>query len=207
MTPAAKEDAEVVAVGSNIETFCAVDSKADRGKRDFKNLELVDANPPWGAIDRLSFAGQLVKRYTVFLDGRNHGGNLVELTRELLEGSFNGNLIERGDGAGFEDFSCGVLGVGGFPEFKGSLVLLVFGHQEILNASSPTDDEHEEPGRDGVQGTAVADLTLIKASTNKIDDIVGGSSGGFIDQEKAVELWNHGIWVGTKVKWLECEGG
>jgi len=207
MTPAAKEDAEVVAVGSNIETFCAVDSKADRGKRDFKNLELVDANPPWGAIDRLSFAGQLVKRYAVFLDGRNHWGNLVELTRELLEGSFNGNLIERGDGAGFEDFSCGVLGVGGFPEFKGSLVLLVFGHQEILNASSPTDDEHEEPGRDGVQGAAVADLTLIKTSTNKIDDIVGGSSGGFIDQEKAVELWNHGIWVGTKVKWLECEGG
>jgi len=200
MTAAAKEDAEVVAVGSNIETFCAVDSKADRGKRDFKNLELVDANPPWGAIDRLSFAGQLVKRYAVFLDGRNHGGNLVELTRELLEGSFNGNLIERGDGAGFEDFSCGVLGVGGFPEFKGSLVLLVFGHQEILNASSPTDDEHEEPGRDGVQGAAVADLTLIKTSTNKIDDIVGGSSGGFIDQEKAVELWNHGIWVGTKVK-------
>jgi hypothetical protein len=29
---------------------------------------------------------------------------------------------------------------------------------------------------------------------------VRGSSGGFIDQEKAVELWNHGIWVGTKVK-------
>jgi len=207
MTAAAKEDAEVVAVGSNIETFCAVDSKADRGKRDFKNLELVDANPPWGAIDRLSFAGQLVKRYTVFLDGRNHGGNLVELTRELLEGSFNGNLIERGDGAGFEDFSCGVLGVGGFPEFKGSLVLLVFGHQEILNASSPTDDEHEEPGRDGVQGAAVADLSLIEAAADKIDDIVRGSTWGFIDQKKAVELWNHGIWVGTKVKLLQCEVG
>ena len=200
MTAAAKEDAEVVAVGSNIETFCAVDSKADRGKRDFKNLELVDANPPWGAIDRLSFAGQLVKRYAVFLDGGNHGGNLVELTRDLLEGSFNGSLIERGDGAGFEDFSCGVLGVGGFPEFKGSLVLLVFGHQEILNASSPTDDEHEEPGRDGIESAAVADLSLIEAAADKIDDIVRGSTGGFIDQKKAIELWNHGIWVGTKVK-------
>ena len=207
MTAAAKEDAEVVAVGSNIETFCAVDSKADRGKRDFKNLELVDANPPWGAIDRLSFAGQLVKRYAVFLDGRNHWGNLVELTRELLEGSFNGSLIERGDGAGFEDFSCGVLGVGGFPEFKGSLVLLVFGHQEILNASSPTDDEHEEPGRDGIESAAVADLSLIEAAADKIDDIVRGSTGGFIDQKKAVELWNHGIWVGTKVKELQCEVG
>ena len=97
MTPAAKEDAEVVAVGSNIETFCAVDSKADRGKRDFKNLELVDANPPWGAIDRLSFAGQLVKRYAVFLDGRNHWGNLVELTRELLEGSLAENIARFGD--------------------------------------------------------------------------------------------------------------
>jgi hypothetical protein len=197
---AAEEGAEVVAVGPNIETFCAVDSKADRGKGDFENLELIDPDAPWGSIDRLSFAGQFVKRYAVFLDGRNHGGNLVELTRELLEGSFNGSLIERGDGAGFEDFSSGVLGVCGFPKFKGSLVLLVFGHQEILNASSPTDDEHEEPGRDGVEGAAVADLTLIKAAANKIDDIVGGSSGGFIDQEKAVELWNHGIWVGTKVK-------
>ena len=80
MTPAAKEDAEVVAVGSNIESFGAVDAKADRGKGDFKNLELVDANPPWGAIDCLSFAGQFIKGHTVFLDGRNHGRNLVELS-------------------------------------------------------------------------------------------------------------------------------
>jgi hypothetical protein len=29
---------------------------------------------------------------------------------------------------------------------------------------------------------------------------VRGSTGGFIDQKKAIELWNHGIWVGTKVK-------
>ena len=207
MATAPEEGAEVVAVGPNIETFCAVDSEADRGNGDFENLELIDANAPWGAIDRLSFAGQFVKRNSVLLDGGNHGRNLVELTRELLEGSFDGSLIERGDGAGFEDFSCGVLGVGGFPEFKGSLVLLVFGHQEILNASSPTDDEHEEPGRDGIESAAVADLSLIEAAADKIDDIVRGSTWGFIDQKKAVELWNHGIWVGTKVKLLQCEVG
>lgn len=79
MTPAAKEDAEVVAVGPNIESFGAVDAKADRGKGDFKNLELVDANAPWGSIDCLSFAGQFVKGNAVLLDGRNHGRNLVEL--------------------------------------------------------------------------------------------------------------------------------
>jgi hypothetical protein len=100
-----------------------------------------------------------------------------------LEGSFDGSLVERGDGAGFEDFSCGVLGVGGFPEFEGPLVLLVFGHQEILNASSPTDDEHEEPGRDGVESAAVADFSLMKTPADKVHDIVGGSSRRFVDQE------------------------
>ncbi len=53
----------------------------------------------------------------------------------------------------------------------------------------------------------MADFSLVEAAANKVDDIVGGSSGGFIDQEKAVELWNHEIWVGTKVRWLEWEGG
>ena len=114
MATATEEGAEVVAVGSNVETFGAVDSKADRGKGDFENLELIDANASWGSIDRLSFAGQFVKGNAVFLDGGNHGRNLVELPRELLEGSFDGGLIERGDRAGFEDFSRGVLGVGGF---------------------------------------------------------------------------------------------
>ena len=124
-----------------------------------------------------------------------------------MEGSFDGSLVERRDGAGFEDFPCGVLGVGGFPKLECSFVLLVFGHQEILNAGGPTDDEHEEASGDGVESATVSDLSLLEAATYKINDIVRGSSGGFIDQEKAVELWNHGIWVGTKVKWLECEGG
>ena len=207
MATATEEGAEVVAVGSNVETFGAVDSKADRGKGDFENLELIDANAPWGSIDCLSFAGQFVKGNAVFLDSGNHGRNLVELARELLEGSFDGSLIERGDRAGFEDFSRGVLGVGGFPELEGSLVLLVFSHQEILNAGGPTDDEHEKPGCDGVESSAVSDFSLVEATANKVDDIVGGSSWGFIDQEKAVELWNHEIWVGTKVSWLEWEGG
>jgi len=78
MTAAAEEGTEVVAVGPNIESFGAVDSKADRGKGDFKNLKLVDANATWGSIDRLSFAGQFVKGHAVLLDGRNHGRNLVE---------------------------------------------------------------------------------------------------------------------------------
>ena len=60
-----------------------------------------------------------------------------------------------------------------------------------MNAGGPTDDEHEEACGDGVESTAVSDLSLLEAATYKIDDIVGGSSGGFIDQEKAVELWNH----------------
>lgn len=198
MATATEEGAEVVAVGSNVETFGAVDSKADRGKGDFENLELIDANAPWGSIDCLSFAGQFVKGNAVFLDSGNHGRNLVELARELLEGSFDGSLIERGDRAGFEDFSRGVLGVGGFPELEGSLVLLVFSHQEILNAGGPTDDEHEEAGGNGIESAAVAYFALIEATPNEVDDIVGCFAGGFISEKKAVELGGHRNWIGTK---------
>jgi hypothetical protein len=44
----------------------------------------------------------------------------------------------------------------------------------------------------------VAYLTLAEAATYEVDDIVGGPTGRFVDQEKAVELRDHMFWDGTK---------
>jgi hypothetical protein len=62
-----------------------------------------------------------------------------------------------------------------------------------LNAGGSTDDEHQEASGNGVEGSAVAYLALPEAATHKVDDIVGGSAGRFIDQEEAVELRDHEI--------------
>lgn len=60
-----------------------------------------------------------------------------------------------------------------------------------MDAGGSSDDKHEQAGGDGIEGTAVADLALIKAPTDEVDDIVGGFTGGFIGEKEAVELRDH----------------
>ena len=106
-------------------------------------------------------------------------------------------------GAGLEHFASGVLGIGGFAEFESSLVLLVFGHEQVLDTGGSSDDEHEEAGGDGVERAAVADFSLMEAAADEIDNIVGGTTGRFIDQEQAVELRNHRFGLEPKVRGKE----
>ena len=192
MTATSKENPEVIAVGPDIEPLGAVNAKPDDRKGNFEDFISVHPDPAWRAVDGFSFSRKFVEGDPVFLDGGYHRGDLVELAGKLLKGGFDGGLVERGNRLGFEYFSLGILRIGGFSELQGSLVLLVFSHEEILNAGGSTDDEHEESGRDGVEGAAVADFPLMKTSADKVHDIVGGSSRGLVDQEKAVELRGHG---------------
>ena len=128
---------------------------------------------------------------------------MIELSGKLLESGLNGGGVERGDGAGLEHFASGVLGIGGFAEFESSLVLLVFGHEQVLDTGGSSDDEHEEAGGDGVESATVADFPLMEAAADEIDDVVGGTTGRFIDQEQAVELRNHRFGLEPKVRGKE----
>lgn len=71
---------------------------------------------------------------------------MVEFTGEFGESGLDGGPVQSGNGFGLEDFAGGVLGIGGFAEFEGPLVLFVFGHKQILNPGSFPNDEHEESG-------------------------------------------------------------
>jgi len=183
MAPAAQHLAEVVAVGADIKSLGAMDPKTDDGERDFQDFVFIDAHLAGGAFNGFSFPGQLVKRNAVLLDGRDHGRNLVEFPGEFGKGGFDGTAFQGRDGPGFEDFSGGVLGIGGFPELEGALVLLVLGHEQILDAGGLADHEHEEAGGDGIERAAVANLALLKASTDKVDNIMGGFAGGLVDEQ------------------------
>ena len=193
MASATQEGAEVMAVGAYVESLGAVNAEPDDGKRDLQDFVFVDANATWGAVDYFAFSCQFIKRNAIFLDGRNHWRDLVEFPGEFLEGCLDLGLIEGGHGFALENLSGGILSVGRLTEFERSLVLLVLGHKEVLNAGGSTDDEHQEAGGNGVEGSAVAYLALPKAATHEVDDIVGGSTGRFIDQEEAIELRGHEI--------------
>ena len=191
VTAAAEDLAEVVAVGADIEALGAVVAEADDGQGDFEDFVFVDADLAGGSVDGFALPGQFVEGNPVFFDGGNHGRNLVELAGEFGEGGLDGRSIQSGNGFGFEDFAGGVLGIGGFAEFEGPLVLFVLGHEQILNPGSFANDEHEESGGNRVERAAVADLALVEAASDKVDDIVGSFAGGFVDQEEAVELGDH----------------
>ena len=111
MAAAAEDLAEIVAVGADIETFGAVDTEANGGQSDLKNLVLVDADLAGGAVDGFALAGQFVEGNAVFFDGGDHGRDLVEFSGKFGKGGVEGGAIQSGDGFGFEDFSGGVLSI------------------------------------------------------------------------------------------------
>jgi len=115
MTSATEDGAEVVAIGADIKSFGAVNTEADAGHGDFEDFAFVDADTAGRAVDCFTFAREFIEGNAVFLDGRNHGGNLFELAGKFLEGGFDSGAIQIGDGFGFENFPLGILGVGGLP--------------------------------------------------------------------------------------------
>lgn len=116
---------------------------------------------------------------------------MVKFPGELLKSGGDGGVIQGRDRFGLQNFASGVLGIGACAQGKRAFVLFIFGHEEVLHAGGPADDEHEKARGNGIERTAVPDFTLVKAATNKIDDIVGGPSGGLIGEEEAVELRDH----------------
>lgn len=115
MASATEDGTEVMAVGTNVEALGAVNTEADAGHGDIQDFAFVDADTAGRAIDCFPFAREFIEGNAVFLDGRNHGGNLLELAGKFLEGRFDGGAIQIGDGFGFENFALGVLSVGGLP--------------------------------------------------------------------------------------------
>jgi len=183
MSPATEQLTKIVAVSADIETLGAVDAEADERNRHFEDLIFVDADFAGRAVDGLALPGQFVEGNPVFFDGGDHRGNLVELPGEFGEDGFDGGSVQGGHRFGLEDFAGRILGVGGFAEFESTLILLVLGHEQVLDAGGFADDEHEKSRGDGVEGAAMADLALVEAAANKIDDIVGGLSGRLVDQQ------------------------
>ena len=188
---APEKGSEIVTVGADVKSFGAVDAKSDDGQGNLQDLVFVDANPTRGTIDGLAFTGQFVERDAVFLDGGDHRRDLVELAREFLEGRLNLGLVEVGHGFAFKNFSGGILGVGGLPELKGALVLLVLGHKQVLDTGGPTDHQHEQTGGNGIESPAVADFALTETAADEVDNVVGSAARGFVDQKEAVELGDH----------------
>ena len=183
VTPTAEQLAKVVAVGADIESLRAVNPKANDREGDFQDFVFVDADLAGGAVDGFALAGQFIEGDAVFFDGGDHRRNLVELAGELGEGGLDGGTIKGRHRFGLEDFAGGVLGVGGLTQLEGALVLLVLGHEEVLNAGGFADDQHEESGGDGIESAAVTHLALVEAAADEVDNVVGSSAGGLVDQQ------------------------
>ena len=93
MASATEDGAEVMTVGTNVEALGAVNAKADAGHGDFEDFAFVDADTAGRTVDCFTFTREFIEGNAVFLDGRNHRGNLFELARKLLEGRFDGGAI------------------------------------------------------------------------------------------------------------------
>ena len=183
VSAAADQLAEVVAVGADIKPFGAVNAEADNRQSNFQNLVPVDPHFAGRAVDDFALPRQFIEGNPVFLDGGDHGRDLVEFAGKFSESRLDGGAVEGRNGLGFENLAGGVLGIGGFAKLEGPLVLFVLGHKQILNPGSFPNDEHQKSGGNRVERPAVAHLTLVEAASDKVDDIVGSFAGGFVDEQ------------------------
>ena len=76
MRAAAELAAEIRADGANVSAFRATDGEIDIWKRDACDVKRMDRDFTRLAFDGLSFAGKLVERLAVELDGGDHGRRL-----------------------------------------------------------------------------------------------------------------------------------
>ena len=190
MRAAAEVLPDVMAIGADVKALAALDAKFNQRKRDVVDDVGVDVDEARLALDGLAGAGEFVERDAALLEGRDHRRDLIKVTGVFLEGGLELLAGEVGHGLFLECLAVGVLGIGDDAELHGRGVFLVLGHEQVLDFGCLADDEHEEAGGERIERAAMADLLEMKAIAHVIHDVVGGATGGLVDEENSVCFHN-----------------
>ncbi len=77
-------ESDVFTQRPNIRPFRTGDRQCHARALDIEQIETANVNLPWFTGHNLSLSGQLVEPLAVLLDGRIHGGNLLDIAAKPL---------------------------------------------------------------------------------------------------------------------------
>src|ERR1700751_5965172 len=181
MGTATQFPAKVVRIGPDVEPFAANDAKIDFRQANRLNLVRVNVDKPRLSFDDLSFPGQLIEGNALLLNSRHHWRSLIKISTILCESGLNLRTTKGGNWTGCKDYSLPILRICHLAKFDCSHVLLIFAHQEILDLCPATNYDQKQPGREGIQGTAVTNLLRFEPVADNSHHIVAGHSCRLID--------------------------
>ena len=179
---------DIRAERADICAFGTVNAEGGVGKIDGEQLEGEDGDFAWFPLDGDALAGQFIEWLAVFLDGRDHGGNLLLKTNHALNSLCqhffcNGfGAVLGGHGAG------GIFGICFDTQAEGSLIDLGLAHQGVLELCRLAKEENQETRGHGVERAAVADFSRVKCVFDAVHYIKAGPLLPFVRQKDAVDV-------------------
>src|SRR6516165_11931524 len=163
MATATQFPAKVVRIRPDVEALAANDAKIDFRQANRLNLVRINVDKPRLPFDHFSFPGQLIERNSVLLNSRYHRRSLIKISMILRKGCLYLRMGKGDDRAGCKNCSLPILRICHLAKFDCSHILLIFAHQEILDLRSATNYDQKQPGREGIQGAAMANLLRFEA--------------------------------------------
>ena len=158
----------------------------DCGDVEFFNL---DSNRLQNDLFFLS--RQFVGGDSVYFLGREWWRHLrdeaAEFGSEFLE------IVQAGaGGANFaQRFTIGVISIGGKAEADHAFVGFLGSGVELRQSGERSGDEWEDAGGKRIERAEMADRTLLENAAHAVDYVVGGPTGGLVDDDDAIhgEIW------------------
>ena len=96
--------------------------------------------------------------------------------------------MNSGTGRCLQHLAIRILAVGGDAEVHRADVLLVLGHEQILDLCAAAEHDEQKPGGERIERAAMADFLGAEAATDDGDDVVGRHARGFVDEENTVKI-------------------
>jgi hypothetical protein len=90
--------------------------------------------------------------------------------------------------------AIGIVGVGGEAKADHAFVGFLRRGVELGEAGEAAGDEREHAGGERVEGAEMADGTLAENAAHAVDYVVGGPSGGLVDDDDAIHGGDLVIW-------------
>ncbi len=169
----AEEFAPVVAEAAHVGAGGAGHGKRDGpgDEVDVFDRELRDVHLPHGRLDFFSPAHPFVEAHAVDLDRRHRGGLLVDRAEEALRRFAHCRFVDRGV-ARLHDIPRRVVAVRGDAEGEHGGVGLLAGGEEREEPRGAAPGQQQEPGRERIERTGVADAPRADDLAQAVDRVV-----------------------------------
>ncbi len=180
--------AQVAGDGADVGSPAAIDFEFDVGPLVLHQVECVDIDRAGFEFHFVSAAGEVVGAAAFDFHGAVGRRGLEDLADEILKGR-----VELGGRGRFcskdgRFLRFGVVGRGGGAELDRREVLLGLVHEAFAELGGFADEQEEDAGGEGVEGSGVADLgSPGKAAFDGRDGARGTDAGGFVEVDHALE--------------------